>query len=335
MPVTIKDIAARLNLAKSTVSYALNGGPKSVSPGVRARVLEAAKEMGFRPNPIAKSLANGRTRTVGFVPYQLGSTSMYVRFAQVALQTIYRAAHEREMHVLLPSGYDPERPVETREHLFRAPVDGVIMLMVDQGQVLRDVKACDVPLAMIASEAGDFAPTFNADNYGGATLAVQHLYQLGHRKIAVFADSRRFDTKERLRAFRDTVNAYGLELAPEWVIETGTSFDQGYDHAQRLFALDRQPTAVVCVNDYSACGLMRAAYERGIRIPHDLSVIGFDDDGISRASMIPLTTIRQPIEDMALAAFASVLDQIDGKDVSSVVLPTTLVVRATTAPPKR
>lgn len=335
MAVTIRDIAEKLNLSKSTVSYALNGGPKPVSEKVRLQVLEAAKELGFHPNQVAQSLAKGRTRTIAFVPHQLEANALTSPFTQTILQTIYHRAHEQEMHVLLPSGYDPNRPVETRHHLFHAPVDAVIMLLAEQEQSVDDLKACACPIMLMCTPGVGEIPSVNADNYGGACLAIEHLLELGHRRIGMLHSSLYHDTRVRLQAFWDLAKQYNLEVDPRWVMSTGLTTHEGYESGQILLQQSTRPTAMFCVNDQVACGLMRAAYEAGLKLPADLSIVGFDCDLVGSTSMLPVTTVRQPIYEMTHIAFDGILDQLQGKPVIGQTLPTSLIVRATTTrPPK-
>lgn len=332
MAVTIKDIARELNLAKSTVSYALNGGPRPVSSEVRARVLQAAREMGFRPNPVGQALAAGRTRTIGFAPNRFDATWMFSQFAGAMVANLYALAHERGLHILLPSGYDPQRPEQTQDSLFTAPVDGYILLLSGD-ETIRQVTDVNVPLVAVGTRPNLSVPTVNADNVGGTRMAIQHLLALGHRKIGLLGSTAVQDTHERFQTFLEFHRQGLVESESAWIVDCGTMYEDGYRGAHRLFARERRPTAVVCVNDLVACACLRVAHLHGLQVPQDLSVIGFDDDTVAAVSATPLTTIQQPFPEMALAALEGLLSRIDGTEVSDAVLPTKLIVRASTASP--
>lgn len=331
--MTISELAKKLNLSKSTVSYAINGGPKPVSAEVRDRVMKAVKEYGYRPNPVARSLATKDCRTIGFVPNELQPAVMYSGYAALALQALYAYAHEKQMHVLLPSGYDPMRADETRDLLFSAPVSGFILVLPENLKALKDIISRGVPMMAIAGKSDGLIPTVNADNRGGIRQALRHLFQLGHRKIGMIGSRNFTDTAARFDEFKDFMGKLSLDVKRDWIFECMPTFDAGYETSAKFFALKDRPTAVVCVNDLVAAATLRRAYEFGVSVPGQLSIVGFDNDSDSRNSIIPITTIRQPIQEMAVAALEGILAQLDGEFVKDIVLPTELIARETTARP--
>jgi len=332
MAVTISGLAKQLKLSKSTVSYALNGGPRSISPEVKVRVLAAAKEAGFRPNPLGQALAAKRSGAIGFVPPQFESDWMFSQFAANTISTLYAEANGRGLHILLPSGYDPARVEETREKLFSAPVDGFILLLPGDPDSLSDLTAMGVPMVAIAARPTSLIPTVNADNKGGATLAVQHLIGLGHRKLGLLGSTQAYDTAERFETFLEFQRGGFMDTRDAWILDSGPTFDEGYRAAQTLLSLSEPPTAVVCVNDIVACACLRVAHELSLRIPGDLSLVGFDDDTVAQMSAIPLTTVRQPIAAMARAAVEGIVSRISGEAVPDRIIPATLIERNTTTP---
>lgn len=329
MSVTIRDIAERMNLSKSTVSHALNGHSKHVSAEVRERVLTVAKEMGWWPNHVARALATGRTHTIGFVPHSLDRTALTSPFCRSALSAIYVAAEENHLHVLLPTGYDPADPEGTRGRLFEAQVDGLILLASTNARLLEDLIQRGLPMATVASPSVRIGASFNADNVGGASAAIDHLVVLGHRRIGLVTNGLMADVHARVCAARQRLALREAECceyeAPELTVAGG------YEAGLQLIDDPNRPTAVFCVNDQTAYGLIHAARDRGLRIPEDLSVVGFDDDELSHSFLPPLTTVRQPIAEMATAAFDSILSQIAGQPAAGRVFPTQLVLRASTA----
>ncbi|CAN1510555.1 PurR Transcriptional regulators [Fimbriimonadaceae bacterium] len=331
--MTIGELAKMLNLSKSTVSYALNNGPKPVSPEVKQRVLKAAEEFGFRPNPVARSLANRRSRTIGFIPNALNPATMYSAYAAVFLQSTFSLAHERELHLLLPSGYDPARSDETREHLFNAPVDGFILLLPENLSALRDIIEQGRPMIAIAGKTDGLIPSINADNALGASQAFDHIWSLGHRKIAYLGSTTESDTSIRFNTTETLFSRVHSEFEQSWLIRSGANYDPVLVVARELLSQKSIPTAIICVNDLVASAVLRAALELRIRVPEQLSIIGFDDDSVARTMPIPLSTIRQPIPEMAVAAMDGILAQIEGNSFEDQTLATSLIVRETTSAP--
>jgi LacI family transcriptional regulator len=330
MAITIRDLAEKLDLSKSTVSYALNGGPKPVSASVRLKVEQAAAEMGYRRNAIARSLAVGRTHTIGFVPSSVRLRTLQSWFERTALEAICVAADEMGLHLLLPSlaatkgGGDPD---------FATRVDGVVLLApLETSELAARLHARGIPMAVIAGSGSVPGPSYDADNVGGAASVVDHLYELGHRKIALVTHPSHADVLVRQKAFNDRFAFLGLNLPPAYIETTDLMIGGGYAAARKLLALRDRPTAVICVNDPTAAGFIFGARDLGHRVPEDLSVIGFDDDEIGSTFSPSITTVRQPIAEMAVAAFESVLDQIAGRDTESRTFATRLIVRASTRP---
>lgn len=335
MAATIRDLAEHLGLSKSTVSYALNGGPKPVSENVRIRVQAAAVEMGFRHNAVARSLAVGRTHTIGFVPSSIRLRTLRSWFERTALEAICVAADERGLHLLLPSVPPPSEDGRPADPHFATRVDGVVLLApLATSDLPARLHAIGLPMAIVASNGIEAAPRFDADNVAGAVAAADHLVGLGHRKIAIFTHPAHGDIRVRQRAFLHRLQSLGIEMPPTFV-ETMTDLvaEAGYVAGRRLLAGPNRPTAIFCVNDPIAVGLLSAARDLGIRVPQDLSIIGFDDDEVSANSWPPLTTVRQPVAEMAVAAFESVLDQMAGRETAGRFFATPLIERASTCPP--
>lgn len=333
MAATIRDLAEQLGLSKSTVSYALNGGPKPVSESVRLRVQAAAAEMGFRRNEVARSLAVGRTHTIGFVPSSIRLRTLRSWFERTALEAICVAADERGLHLLLPCLRPAPEGEEGGPH-FATRVDGVVLLAPLPGSALpARLQALDVPMAIVASGGSEVGLRFDADNVTGASAAADHLVALGHRRIAIVTHLGHGDIEVRQRAFIDRLRSHGIDVPPAYVETTDLVAEGGRQAGHRLLTVPNPPTAVFCVNDPTALGLLSAARELGIRVPEDLSVVGFDDDEVAANAWPPLTTFRQPVAEMAVAAFESVLDQIAGRESNGRLFSTPLIVRATTGPP--
>lgn len=333
MAITIRDLAQHLKLSKSTVSYALNGGPKPVSESVKSRVEAAAQELGYRRNEIARSLAVGRTHTIGFVPYSVRKQTLHSWFERTVLEAICEAADAKGLHLLLPSANASTGKAGMSDPHFASRVDGVVLLAPpDDSELPIYLSSRSIPIAIVAGNHSTVGPCFNAENVSGTGAVVDHLYELGHRKIAIVTHPDHADVLLRQNAFFERMGALGLKVPDEYVGTTDLHMAGGYEAAQRLLTLKNRPSAVFCVNDPTALGFIYAARELGLRVPEDVSVAGFDNDSTSTTISPSITTVHQPVAEMAVAAFESVVDQIDGKATTGRTFPTQLIVRASTCP---
>lgn len=334
MGARLKDIAERLNVSISTVSYALNGGPRTVPPEVRDRIRSTAAELGYRPNRIARSLAAGRTMTIGVVPVVMNAGTVAAPYFQGCFNGIVVESKRQEYDVLLYT-HDVFEPERLTNLLLDGRVDGLVFLApyVDS-PVLQRTAAAGVPFAVVSGPGVDSAPTFNCDNVRGVAAAVAHLADLGHTRIGhLYGDLRMVDGMERREGFCTGLREAGLEERPEWMV--GGSFlpDRAYEQAVRILLQSERPTAIVCANDEMAAMVYRAAWELGIRIPEELSVVGFDDSNVAKMVLPPLTSVHQPLERMSGAATRAVLEMLGGQTVTGEIFETELVIRHSTARP--
>ncbi|MGW0521960.1 LacI family DNA-binding transcriptional regulator [Crossiella sp. NPDC003009] len=324
---TITDIAARAGVSKATVSRVLTGNAV-VAPDKRDAVLTAMAELSYRPNLMAKGLAWGRTFTVGVLTPDLASP----------LYGLIMAGVEAELHglgyqALFASGaFHTETERRALEHLVQRQADALIVLGGRlPGADLLAVTG-DLPLVTVL-RAAPGKPAITLDNQRGARLATEHLISLGHKEIAhITGESGQPDTEERLHGYRDTMTAAGL--TPR-TIPGGYHEDDGRRATHRLLDNGIRCTALVAANDQVAMGARLALSERGLRVPEDVSLVGFDDLPSVRYAVPPLTTIRQPAREMGQAAARAVLGLLDGVEVQPPSFTAELVVRASTAPPGR
>jgi DNA-binding LacI/PurR family transcriptional regulator len=353
---TLADVAKYIGVSRTTVSNAYNR-PDQLSPALRDRVLAAAGELGYTgPNPMARSLRRGRAGSVGLVfDHQL----RYIfndPAAVLFLSGVAAGCEEQGTGLALV----PQLPQGAAEVVRSALVDGYVMFCTpEDDERLRAVMARGLPYALVDYSPGVPGAHVNVDDRGGARAAAQHLIDLGHRRFGVVLPFEKWDTPipfgddataahaeelsepsrvtdyrrwrcfirhERLRGWHDAVDMAGVDwsavpvgTAPESDAETG------YRAAARLLDRADRPTAILCLSDLLAFGVMRAARDRGIRVPQDLSVVGFDD--IAQAATESLTTVYQ---DHAAKGEEAVRLLTEGGD--DVLLPTELVVRASTAP---
>ncbi len=338
MAATIKDIARALNISVSTVSYALNGGPRSVPDHVKESVHRVAKELGYRPNRLARSLITRRTHTIGIVPSTTHRDIVLSPFLQGALNGIVNEAEAQHHDVLIFTRCDQLEVSTLADQLLDGRVDCLIFVAIPSNSPLLDlVREYRIPYATISSANFDDVLQFSCDNAQGVGLAIEHLAGLGHTRIAHLSGIPLLqDSILREQAFRSEVTSRGLYCPEDWIREAGFVWHKGYDQAMQILGSEDRPTAIFCANDEIAFGVLRAAKSLGISVPEELSVVGFDDVTVAELVTPGLTTIRQPISELATLATRAVVEIVNGSIAGNgQTLPNRLVVRSSTAPPCR
>ncbi|MFF7952209.1 LacI family DNA-binding transcriptional regulator [Streptomyces griseorubiginosus] len=325
------DVAQRAGVSQKTVSRVFNG-ERYVSADVRARVLEAAEELGYRLNTAARALATGRTRSIGVVT--LG-TALYGPAS--LLIGIERAARDAgyALRVVNTLEGDPAGVSGAVDSLLAQGVDGIVVSEpIDEGSVSLDV---GVPVLVLGAPATFGGARTVAVGVGAESLAraaTEHLLDLGHVTVHHLAGPQRwFAARDRLRGWRTALAARDREQPA--VIEGDWSAASGYA-AARTVAAEGGVTAVFAANDDMAIGLVRGLLEAGLRVPEDVSVVGFDDTPVSAYVTPPLTTVRQPFDAVAhegLRLLVRAIEDPDAEPARASEPPVELVVRASTAPP--
>lgn len=295
---TIYDIAKKLNLSTATVSRVLGGANHPVSEKTKARILDAAREMDYRPNSIAKSLSRGRTQTVAILLPSI-TNDFYTQFVDIIDNHITKAGYST---FLCNTHRDIGRETAFVAKLIEQHVDGVIfsptrMKREDNAQNLRNIGqlcAKKVPLVAIGSHFEGVSRVY-VDTYEGAKMAVTYFLALGHRKIG-FIDGRPAGTsRRRFRGYEAALRENGVTPCAEWVRHGELTYESGVRCAESLLR-GPQPTAILAVNNQMAVGALTAARRMGLSVPEELSVIGFDDSPVSELVFPPLTVVRQPLE---------------------------------------
>lgn len=336
-PVSIQDIAWTAGVSHSTVSRALHDSPL-ISPEVRQRIQELAQEMGYSPNAVAQSLKGQRTNTVGLV-----ISSAADPFVGRIVRGVEDVAQAANVSVFLSVSYnDPEREMKIIETFHRRRVDGVISATAQiHGAYVERLAQINMPTVVINRQAeSEEAPmhSVDADDYGGATQAVAHLLSLGHRAIGYLGvGNRTASNRRRLAAYRDALAAAGIAARDEWMKFTPAHYQHEADdvsEAQALLPelLSAGVTALFCYNDMIAVGALLACRDLGLCVPDELSVVGYDDVEVARYVTPPLTTIHQPKLRLGEIAMQMLLDILEGLAVQNQLLPTDLIVRASTGP---
>ncbi|MGR6973733.1 LacI family DNA-binding transcriptional regulator [Streptomyces cynarae] len=329
-PPTIRDVAERAGVSKSLVSLVLRGSDQ-VRPEKRRAVLAAVEELGYRPNAAARSLSERRTRTVGVLLNDMRNPW----FVEL-LDGLNSRLHDAGLRMLLADGHLNRRLGEDLTRTFTdLRVDGLIAVgTLPPSEALRQA-AARVPTVV----AGAREPELPAvdivanDDEHGARLATEHLIGLGHRRIAHIAGQGVVGALRR-RSFETVMRHHGLEDSA--IVEQGDLTEEGgYRAAVRLLSARQRPTAVFAFNDIACVGALSAAEELGLRVPHDLSLVGYDNTYLSRLRHLWLTTVDNGSHDVGRRAAGRLLDRIaDPARPAELVLTTpALEVRGTTSGP--
>ncbi len=329
--ITIVDVAREAGVSYATVSRVVNNKP-TVKTETRARVLQAMTRMGYQANLQARSLAGGRSNVIGLLVVDLSTQYlgeiMYgiddvlaVRQYELMLYTTHRRKTKESAYVNM---------------MANGMADGLLILLPrDPDAYLESLRERDLPYVLIDHHSRNEADlAVYAANVQGGFEATKHLIDLGHTRIGLITGWMDMTSaQDRLEGYKQALADCGLPLDPTLTVEGDFTQASGYHGAMQLLDLPEPPTAIFASNDVSAIGVLDAARTRGLRVPDDLSVIGFDDIPMAALLNPPLTTIRQPLQDMGRIATTLLLDRIrePEQEKSSVVLPTELVVRGSTA----
>jgi DNA-binding LacI/PurR family transcriptional regulator len=334
--ISIADVARAANVSHSTVSRALRDSPL-ISAEVRRRVQDLAREMGYTPNAIAQSLKQQRTNTLGLIV-----TSIADPFYADVIKGIEETARPAGMSVFISATYNVEaQELAVIETFHRRKVDGIIVVSSRIAQNYQRLRGLRVPAVLVNNEAnigGQVLHSVLIDDYAGAMLAVRHLIDLGHRRIGYLGITNRpFSNGQRFQAYRDALRAADLPLDPRaiLIVDTpGPETDDVLASARQMPGLlESGITALFCYNDQLAIGALLACRDRGVAVPGQLSVVGFDDIALAQYVSPALTTVAQPRRDLGSRAMCMLLDLMNGRPVSDLVLAPTLVARASSATP--
>lgn len=330
--VTIRDVAREAGVSTATVSRALNQA-RLVTEKTRRRVLEAVQRLDYRPNAVARGLSTRKTRTIGLVV----SDIMNPFYPEVARGVEDVTGKSGYSVILCNTDRDPAKEAAYINLLLEKRVQGVVFASLPEaGSLLEALDRSSVPWisAGNAPSSGDY-DCVAVDNVLGAYLAAEHLLKLGHTRIAhITGPLHEPVTRERLEGFRRAAAEYGLDPGALPVVEADYKQEGGYTATLELFDSGRPVTAVFAGNDLMAIGALEAAHERGLRVPGDLAIVGFDDISIAGLHTIQLTTVAQPKAEIGRLAAEMLLERIEhpspeGRGPNKVVLPPRLVVRRT------
>ena len=333
-PATIRDVAKKAGVSVATVSRVLNKSA-TVSEKTYQRVLAAIAELDYSPSPIARRLSIGRTHTIGvLIPFlTLPSTVERLR----GIQSVF---DESEYDLILFSAETCTKVDFYLDELSRRDrVDGVILFSLhpDDTHVERFRKS-EVPVVLVDATHPELSSVI-VDDVAGGYQATCHLIELGHKRIAYLSDYLEnpfgfVSMGQRFEGYRRALDEVGIPLRPEYHREGELGGREVLPIAKQLLSLPERPTAVFAASDTHAVGVMKAAHELGIKVPEELSVIGYD--GIRDSEYLEITTVRQPLFDSGVVSGNLLLSALteEKETKSQVILPTELIVRGTTVPPK-
>lgn len=334
---SIKDIARLAHVSHPTVSRALQNSPL-VNAQTAARIRKIADEAGYRASAVARGLVTRRTRTIGLVV-----TTVADPFASEVVCGIEQTANDHGYSVILAdSNADPERERKVVQSLAERRVDGIIVTSSRVGALYVPLlRQMMVPIVLVNDQypgdqyPGGFVHSVMIRNQEGMRAVAEHMIALGHRRIAYIGDRFGYQSDtERLAGYRAALAAAKLFAPAELVVHGDGGAEGAMQAMEKLLAAAKAPTAVCCYNDMTALGAMRCLRSRGLRVPANISIAGFDDLFFAAYTEPPLTTIRQPMRRMGHMAMESLLKLMEGKDsVAQVHIEAELVVRRSTAPP--
>lgn len=334
MALTLKELGRLAGVHPSTVARVLNDDPhQRVSEEVRHRIVTLAHEHGYQPNRLARSLRTKRSYVVGTIIPDIANP-----FFALIFRGIEDALAEHDYSVILANTDDaPAREAHSIAMLRGRQVDGLILATVRRTDTsIQALADAGFPFVLVNRHTEPITPNAVVpDDHAGAFAAVEHLIGLGHRRIAHIAGADNISTGHwRRRGYRDALQRHGLPFDPALLVHGTYREPGGYEAMKRLLALPDPPTGVFAVNDLAASGALQAAREAGLRVPDDLSIVGFNDIPTSVRVAPRLTTIHLPLHAMGVAAAQRLMVQMLGQEKPStpVTIPVTLIPRESSGP---
>ncbi|GAB4512693.1 MAG: LacI family DNA-binding transcriptional regulator [Anaerolineae bacterium] len=327
MRVSISDVAKAAGVSNATVSRVLNGSDHPVAEEVRQKVLKVAEELGYRPNLIARGLRTEQTLTIGIIVENILSPF---------IPPITRGIHDYlwehgYSNIIINSDWDPDTEIKAIEDLARRHIDGIIFVesyIRSSDQVSKLIRR---PHVFVHRLFNSLNPnSIVPDDRYGARLAVRHLVQLGHRRIAFINGPEGWDAAaNRLAGYQEELDAWGIPFDPDLVDRGDWEVQSGYYAAQRLIRVTPRPTAIFAANDLMALGVIYAAQDAGLKVPDDLAVVGYDNRDFAGFVRPAITTVRMPCEEMGRESAACLLKLIRGeaRGIDPILVKGELVIR--------
>lgn len=326
---SIKDIARIARVSHPTVSRALRYSPL-VNPRTAERIRKIAREAGYQASAVARGLVMRRTRTIGLVVTSIGDP-----FICGVVRGVEQTARDLGYNVMLAdSNADPVREQKIVQSFAELRLDGIIVTSSRVGALyLPMLEAMRVPIMLVNNQyPGTFVHAVMITNIEGTRAVVRHLIELEHRRIAYLGDQFGYQSDvERMSGYREALEAARIPFQPELIVHGDGRTEAAIGAMNRLLDVEQPPTAVCCYNDMTALGVMHAIHARGLRVPEDISVTGFDDLFFAPYTQPPLTTVRQPVHRMGQLATENLVKLISGEEsVAHIKVDAELVIRQST-----
>lgn len=335
---TIYDLAKKTGFSITTVSKALNNY-KDVSEKTRAKILKAAAEMDYLPNAHAQSLSTKKSWAIGVMFSEANEVGMKHPFFNGIIESFRHATEEHGYDLIFASRNLRNRDMSYLEHFKHRAVDGIVVICSDRmDEQVQELMQSDIPIVVVDMDSANCSVVYS-DNTEGARMAVNYLYELGHRAIAHIAGDSSIDAgAARVKGYELAMQTLDLPIQPGYLVNAGFfSVEEGKQAMEKLLQLASPPTAVFVAGDQMAIGAIEAVHEHGLRVPEDISIIGYDDIEMIKYITPKLTTIRQDTDEIGEAAAELLIEQMTAKErrTERRVIPVRLIERASCAPIKK
>lgn len=321
---TINEVAKRAGVSKATVSRVLNNRP--VSSETQAKVLKAMRELKYQPNAQARGLSLRQAKIIGLIAPDLRGD-----FYGPVILGIEEVLQRNDFNLIVSRAQSKE--YRLAKMLKEKKVDGLIIATprrIGEKGILA-LKKDNFPVVVIDGNVGEQVSSVEVDSYQGAFQATEHLIKLGHTRIGVISSPYGFkESRDRLRGYQDALKQYGLAYEEGLVREGDYTMASGEREIDQFLAFESRPTAIFAFNDLMAIGVIHGLFKKGLSVPKDMAVVGFDDSEVAKVFYPPLTTVRQPIKEMGAVAARKMLAILSGEEtaITHIILQTSLVVRA-------
>jgi LacI family transcriptional regulator len=330
MSYTIKDVARKANVSIATVSRVLNnqGG---YSPKTKEKVLAAIKELGYQPNALARGLINKRTKTIGILFPEVSNM-----FASKILHGVENVVNEQGSSVIVcNTASNGEKTMKYLQVLHEKRIDGVIFVSeVITDEYYKMLESMNIPIVLISTESYRYSlPYVKVNDRHAAYTATEYLIQKGHRKIGMISGNKNdmIAGQPRIDGYKEALLHNGIDIKENYIVSCkGFGFKDGFYILPRLLHQAPDITAIFAASDEMAMGVISAAYKLGIKIPDDISIIGYDNLPLAEMAIPPLTTVAQPLEEMGEMAASMLFEMMDtGRTVESRIMPHQIIERET------
>ncbi len=342
--LTIRDVAERAGVSVSTVSRIISGTESliSISEETRTKVFKAAKELSYRPHPGARALRGKTTNMLGVIARDVEDP-----FFSKLIRNISMAAQELGYEIVLATANaDPSRALKISHTMLNMRYCDGLLLLGDLLETPEDLTYLEkmgwnLPLVLVCRGTKQLVGdniSIGTDNRAGTCLALEYLAGLGHQKIAFLSGGRLGDLNERQDAYEEFMQARFGQVVDEYFLEAENSLEGGYQGAQELLGLPEPPSAIFASDDMMAMGVLKAAADMGVKVPDQLSVIGFDDIHFASYTIPALTTVHQPIDEIsrqAVQLLDGFLKSEQSQETQHVNIQPQLVIRKSCCPPQK